>query len=494
MNRMQSHLTEKTRRALRRLSALLLACGLCVPLLMFSGSAAGSGVNVLADSTVKFWEWKRVNTQSDLPEGNFEVMLLFEDTGGNKFMVDGNSIYKDSWWDNNGMWFDFYGVSLPRGVVFDADSFLTLEPSHMRLSYVGRNKKNQGPKEYNWYADGIPGRIGHLNPLRFNKYFVAEGSEQYLEKYSDFCVQTSEIAFSDGYPKSGRVMLYDEISGGTNDCPVFAEGNLVYARNSPSTDMAQFVMYVGRQVEYSAVTHDVTVQSGQVQNVDGHVYVCPGVTITVEPGAVLSIQGNLFNNGYIYNQGDVLLQKNACIQTLLLEGDGGAICCDGGDLILLSGARMTTGTCDYSAKYGNGFLLKNGATCTNYGTIMLPVNSRLESGAVLDNRKNGLLMQGYELPRSVEGNLHHFTQSELRDRYRESTFKLIMSIVGKYITGSVTSLYLGHDTLVLNRGTILMNGELHTEADAALRHEGGGSLEESNLYKTYRDKYLNDLS
>ena len=78
MNRMQSHLAGKTGRVLRRLSALLLACGLCVPLLMFSGSAAGSSkVNVLADSTVKLWEWSRVYTQGDLPEGNFEVMILF---------------------------------------------------------------------------------------------------------------------------------------------------------------------------------------------------------------------------------------------------------------------------------------------------------------------------------------------------------------------------------------------------------------------------------
>ena len=493
MNRMQSHLTEKTRRALRRLSALLLACGLCVPLLMFSGSAAGSSkVNVLADSTVKLWEWSRVYTQGDLPEGNFEVMLLFEDTGGNKFMVDGNSIYKDSWWDNNGLWFDFYGVSLPRGVVFGNDVCLTLEPvSHMRMSYVGRNKKNQGPKEYNWYADGIPGRIGHLVPTRFNKYFVAEGSEQYLEKYSDFCVQTSEIAFSDGYPKSGRVMLYDEI-GGVNDCPVFVEGNLVYARNSPSTDMAQFVMYVGKEVEYSAVTHDVTVQSGQVQNVDGHVYVCPDVTITVEPGAVLSIQGNLYNNGYIYNQGDVVLQKNACIQTLLLEGDGGAICCDGGDLILMSGARMATGTCGYSEQYGNGFLLKNGATCTNYGTIILPANGRLESGAVLDNRKNGWLLQGYRVPSSREGTLHKFTQPQLRYSALESTFACIYvePLRQYFFGGSVTSLYLGHDTLALNQGTIQMNGALQTETDAELRHEGGGLLNTTPTYQTYRN-YLN---
>lgn len=75
MNSLQSHLAGKTGRVLRRLSALLLVCVLCVPLLMSSGSAAGSAVNVLADSTVKVWEWKRVYTQSDLPEGDFDTKI-----------------------------------------------------------------------------------------------------------------------------------------------------------------------------------------------------------------------------------------------------------------------------------------------------------------------------------------------------------------------------------------------------------------------------------
>ena len=491
MDIIKAHLTEKTRRVLRRLSALLLACGLCTPLLMSSGSAAGSAVNVLADSTVKVWEWKRVYTQSDLPEGDFEVMLLYEE-GGKQYMVDGNAVYKDSnWEDDNARWFKLLGVDLPRGVAFGNDVCLTLEPvSHMRMSYIGRNEKNGQPKEYEWYADGISGRIGHLNPLRFNWYFVAEGSEYY--RTADFCVQTSEIAFSEGYPQSGNVMLYDEIAHGVNDCPVFVSGNTVYALNSSSTNMAQFVMYVGKEVEYSAVTHDVTVQSGQVQNVDGHVYVCPDVTITVEPGAVLSIQGNLYNNGYIYNQGDVVLQKNACIQTLLLEGDGGAICCDGGDLILMTGARMATGTCGYSEQYGNGFLLKNGATCTNYGTIILPANGRLESGAVLDNRKNGWLLQGYRVPSSREGTLHKFTQPQLRYSALESTFSCFYEEISRqyFFGGSVTSLYLGRDTLALNQGTILMNGALQTESDAELRHEGGGLLDTTPVYKTYLN-YLN---
>ena len=281
-------------------------------------------------------------------------------------------------------------------------------------------------------------------------------------------------------------MLYGNLSG-ANDRPWFYGGNYVAAQDSSTTDMGQFIMYVGKEVEYSAVTHDVTVQSGQVQNVDGHVYVCPDVTITVEPGAVLSIQGNLYNNGYIYNQGDVVLQKNACIQTLLLEGDGGAICCDGGDLILMSGARMATGTCGYSEEYGNGFLLKNGATCTNYGTIILPANGRLESGAVLDNRKNGWLLQGYRVPSSKEGTLHKFTQPQLRYSALESTFACVYMepLRQYYFVGSVTSLYLGHDTLALNQGTLLMNGALQTETDAELRHEGGGLLDTTPAYKTY---------
>ena len=479
MNSLQSHLAGKTRRVLRRLSALLLVCGLCVPLLMFSGSAAGSGVNVLADSTVKLWEWSRVYTQSDLPDGDFEMMLLYEDKG-QRYMVDGNKIYDGG----GGGKFRLLGVSLPNGVIYGADHFLTQEDvSHMNMTYEGRDTGNNQPKQYYAYCDGISGPIAVVPVMNLQWYFSTTSRSHVL---CPFNIQTSEIAFSEGYPNPGYVMLYGNLSG-ANDRPWFYGGNYVAAQDSSTTDLGQFIMYVGKEVEYSAVTHDVTVQSGQVQNVDGHVYVCPDVTITVEPGAVLSIQGNLYNNGYIYNQGDVVLQKNACIQTLLLEGDGGAICCDGGDLILMSGARMATGTCGYSEEYGNGFLLKNGATCTNYGTIILPANGRLEAGAVLDNRKNGWLLQGYRVPSSREGTLHKFTQTQLRYSALESTFACayLEPLRQYYFVGSVTSLYLGRDTLALNQGTLLMNGALQTETDAELRHEGGGLLDTTPAYKTY---------
>ena len=474
MNRV--HNKKNTGRGARRLLALLLASGLCAPLLTSPGSAAGSSdVKVLADSTVTLWEWKRVYTQSDLPDGDFEVMLLYED-GGKQYMVDGNKIYDGG----GGGKFGLLGVSLPDGVIYGADNILTQEDvSHMNMTYKGRDEQNNQPKRYYAYCDGISGPIAVVPVMNLQWSFSTTSRSHVL---CPFNIQTSEIAFSEGYPNPGYVMLYGNLSG-VNDRPWFYGGNYVAAHDSSTTKMGQFIMYIGKPVEYSAVTHDVTVESGQVQNVDGHVYVCPNVTITVEPGAVLSIQGNLYNNGYIYNQGDVLLQKNACIQTLLLTGDGGAIGCDGGDLILMSGARMTTGSCAYSEKYGNGFMLKNGATCTNFGTIILPANGRLETGAVLDNRKSGWLLQGYRVPNKEDGLLHQYSQSELRYSGLESTY----SCYSVFIFGSMTSLYLGKDTLVLNQGTIQMNGALKTETGAEVRHEGGGSLSIASSYQTYKD-------
>ena len=91
------------------------------------------------------------------------------------------------------------------------------------------------------------------------------------------------------------------------------------------------------------------------------------------------------------------------------------------------------------------------------------------------------------MPSSKEGTLHKFTQPQLRYSALESTFACVYMepLRQYYFVGSVTSLYLGHDTLALNQGTLLMNGALQTETDAELRHEGGGLLDTTPAYKTY---------
>lgn len=465
----------------KRVAALLLCALLCVPLGTIPSAAAGvSEAAVLADGTVDIWKWERVNSQSDLPEssavrtvGNrsesydYAVLLLYECNGGT-YMVHGSRTASTD--DDR---FAFSPVS-PAGAVRAGDSsFRTKDNvSGMTLRYVGRDPDNGSAKQYMLLSGG------RRLTLK-DDGFQWDGSD--AEEYN-VSAMTYEVPKSDANVSYGKVKLFANISG-AKDHPMFIdeETKRVYTESSNTWDMAQFTMYIGHKEQWSAVTHDITVQSGVVENLNGYIYVSPGVTITVEEGGVLSCSGVLYNNGYLYNKGDIVVQPGATIEQFCLSGSGGSIACDGGDLVILSGGRVTTDQAPASrfTRYREGFCLQNGATCTNFGTLVIGSSAYVESGATIDNRTSGNIFVGFRLKSRDIGNFSAVSASNAADpTFYASTMAVESNMnMTAFVFHRADRLYGGDDVLLQNNGTVYLS----TTAQTLTVTDGGKKRPARNL-------------
>ena len=76
-----------------------------------------------------------------------------------------------------------------------------------------------------------------------------------------------------------------------------------------------FFLWWGEEITLPTYS-DVTYETGIIHNIEGEVLIEEGATLTVEPGAVLSISGHLYNNGTIRNYGTIIVQDGGSISTL----------------------------------------------------------------------------------------------------------------------------------------------------------------------------------
>ena len=135
------------------------------------------------------------------------------------------------------------------------------------------------------------------------------------------------------YVSSGTVRIVMTIDGAwtETDTTLQHKNDVIWAEDDGSYDYDNglFVLWVGTPVKLATVrnkgtgTADVTVPSGSVQNVDEDMLIEANATLVVEPGAVLSIDANLYNNGTIYNYGTIVVQPGATISTLTMMSGGG---------------------------------------------------------------------------------------------------------------------------------------------------------------------------
>lgn len=451
---------------LRQCAALLLVTALCLPLGGISSAAVGdTAPDVVADSTVDIWKWTRVDSQADLPESvatrtvggnteryNYGVLLLYENKGST-YMVTASATK-----DNDDGGFEFLPITPALAVRPGEKTFRTKDNvSGMTMSYYSRDGDNGNAKKYLVFRPDAS-----LLALTGDGIKWGGGSGQ----EDEITVMTHEVNKSGANVSSNQVKLFANLPG-AKDHPLFIDekNSRVYTESSSSWDMGQFTMYVGQKEQWSALTHDITIQSGVVENLNGYLYVMPGVTINIEQGGVLSCSGVLYNNGYIRNKGDIVVQPGATIEQFCLKGDGGCIACDGGDLVILSGGRVSVGEAA-SSRYGefkNGFLLKNGATCTNFGTLVIGCNAYVESGATLDNRASGNVFVGFRLKRQDNGNFSAMTNVNTTSVY-QATEEAETSISRYYLYTflRVDLLYGGDDAMLYNNGTVYLGAWAQT--------------------------------
>ena len=162
------------------------------------------------------------------------------------------------------------------------------------------------------------------------------------------------------------------------------------------------MMYVGFPKKYSVITKNWTIRKDYVLNVEDNVLLGDGVTLTVEEGAVLSVEGTMFYNGTIINKGTIVLQKGASLTPFdPTDSSTNNIICDGGDIVLLSGSRLLAGQSAADKKSANSITLKDGANIINFGTFIAGrINVEKNAKAHIENHGNTFL--GYSFSKNPQ--------------------------------------------------------------------------------------------
>ena len=453
-------------RPLRRLAALAMTCVLAFTLApgLFPQAKAVE-LPEAALTTVTYYEWKRVKTRNDLPivpkwgDADRIPLLIFdkkEEDGTTTpyyFNADSDHTVID---DEETGYLHFNGApcsEIPELAGFPDTFFtnynptgMTCEVAYSDLHFAGGDlqktdddgtidKGNANARviylspsfylgqvgffapylvDYRTYADFL-WRKGY-NSSSWNSLITANWSvitpDVYLKKYGADDEYKEKVNV-DG----GRVIMQLNILTKQDAVlDVNGESNKIELDFWKSRD-TYWRMYIGTARTYNVINTDYTVQKGQLLNLDGDIIIGDGKTITVEEGAVLSVNGNVFNNGYIYNKGGtILVQGNGCIQSYRPKdkNDYGGIGLDGGDLVIRAGGRVMTGVTTYDDRWGNGLMLQNGASIINQGTLITSGNVNVNEDCVVENRKDGAILVGYAMKENQQGTLHHALLSEIR--------------------------------------------------------------------------------
>ena len=452
-------------RPLRRLAALAMTCVLAFTLApgLFPQAKAVE-LPEAALTTVTYYEWKRVKTRNDLPivskwgDTDRIPLLIFdkkEEDGTTTpyyFNADSDHTVID---DEETGYLHFNGApcsEIPELAGFPDTFFtnynptgMTCEGAYRELTKAGADlqktgddgtidKENANARVICLWPGFELGEAGWTAPylVDYETYWHFLWRKGYHSTlYSTLVTANWSVITPDVYLKKygaddeykekvnvdgGRVIMQLNLRGQDAVLDVNGKSNRIELDFWNSRD-TYWRMYIGTARTYNAINTDYTVQKGQLLNLDGDIRIGAGKTITVEEGAVLSINGNLFNNGHIYNKGGtILVQSNGCIQSYLPEdkNDYGGIGLDGGDLVIRAGGRVMTGVTTYDDRWGNGLKLQNGASIVNQGTLITSSNISVNEDCVVENRKDGAILVGYAMKENQRGTLHHALLSEIR--------------------------------------------------------------------------------
>ena len=444
------------KRGMRTGLILLLALTLCAQFGAAPASATDGTPAVSTDGTIDIWRWERVDSQDDLPfrdgSGYRHAVLLMYEWNGGQYMLDADR-------RTSGSEFQLVRTSLPESVAFNEKSFRTADNiSHMELMYKGTDSDNGNAKQYKFIIKR------ESNGVMYSLHY-STGDDGFVEESGNAAAidVLTPNTIDDVSVASGQVALFYNVSRDRDALiRIDDDSGNVYATRSWTWNMARFVMYVGYKETLSAIRNDCTISAGQVANYNGYVYIEPGVTVTVEEGGVLSVSGVLYNNGTIINNGgDIVVHKGSSIEQFCLgDSSGGVLCCDGGNLVILSGGVVTSGKSEsytsYNTGCGSGFVLRNGATCTNFGTLVVGSSAYVVSGATIDNRSSGTMFFCYKPKKRYSGSLNTLSQSAAAAADKYESLVSYNSSSGSFSNASLDMLFVGDDVLLQNEGTIYL--------------------------------------
>lgn len=194
---------------------------------------------------------------------------------------------------------------------------------------------------------------------------------------------------------------YDEYMG-YNGQYIFCENT----SHDPGWDnMDGFYLYRIDKVKFTCLNGNITVQDGQVLNIETGWVMRPDTVLTIEPGGLVNVNGDFWCNGNIKNYGTMVLREGSNMYSFLIENGknyGGKACAIdlyGGEheivrkqdgtkvngegllLIMKDAFLMTSAYADAMDMYGS-------ATFVNFGTAVFHNGIRIEKGQESGNKKS----------------------------------------------------------------------------------------------------------
>lgn len=167
---------------------------------------------------------------------------------------------------------------------------------------------------------------------------------------------------------------------GTNSGRIFCE-SLCSSPSGFYGDKCSFTLYIGETQSWSEMDgYDVT--SG-VLNIDDRLLLTEDTTLTIFPGAVVSVTGHLWCNGTIKNYGTLIVRDGGCISSFNPQGTTACVIENYGadtdnDITRRAGISaegnliiMRDGMVAMNNLSGP-IVFKNGAQLVNYGKMILP--------------------------------------------------------------------------------------------------------------------------
>ena len=466
----------------RMMTILLAVVVLVMSIPTYPAETAADGGDQAAFKKINLWRWERVCTVDDARKkqehGGYCIIFWGGDNRDQYFAV-GKDLDDDD---------DLPGTpaaSVP-GMNGGAYGFYTRTNQFIPNSTadcwaVRYHKDYKGQPRYVFYASGWGLEALHAGAFCTMEFKKCYWEESDLEDFSH-CVTTSDKSGST-YDGCVRIWRHDgtPIVGSDEHLMVTGSGRYIDLYESGlDDDRRNFHLFFGEEVPFTLMP-DVTVPTGTTMKIEGHMMLDEECTITVQPGAVLTIAGEFINNGSIINRGTVVVQSGARMYSAILDGGEQTSC----GTILCVGAKDDFFNLDYEGE-GNLVILENaqvilpdtgsrlfigkGASCVNNGVLVLPDGMILSDGQFI----NGATGITY-IAATAQRNMYNYLDIEHMNHAIVPSYFIIGYYLGLQATPCMLGIIgYGTTTTVVNNGVIysyaglvsLMhniknNGEIH---------------------------------
>ena len=431
---------------------------------------------------VNLYEYHWINTLEEIDALQkkdvwTDIIIAWEDCdGGDKEDNDPDTVWytKEVWYNSSGdpnyendadnefhYYSNDYLGSDGYGSAYAESFLLPSKAGHFQMKFVGLDQDNcmDGPE--GWGGAGV---LCPMFQFRFDIgtgryiYVGNNGFEDDAGKAESFSLQMlldeEEKGKWDYY--FGSMYIFVNIGAGDQDEVITRVGNSFDISNwIPTKDWEMpFRIYTYTPVEYDAIVKSFSIGKGATYSIDRQLILAEGVTITVEDGGVLAVDDHLLNNGHIIvkNGGTVIVNEGGYIMSYDQKA-GGKITLDGGNLIIMEGAKVI-----YD-ELGGTLRADNATMILNRGLLMVGGALDLRNSSYLKNEAGATLLVGGRISQE-RGGIGAFSFEEIESRVANNSFTFLCSTKSKLYNYGTISMPKG--TLLDTSGTsgIVDRGEI----------------------------------